>query len=89
MYAVGKVGRFMEGKDAIQTARTFGGWARNFAARNFWVWGYFASPVGRDESVVRECICKQETKDERVEQPNLLLQPSSCGSSYAKTDSRG
>jgi len=44
---------------------------RNFVGQHFWARGYFVSTVGRDETVIREYIKKQEKEDERLDQLGL------------------
>jgi putative transposase len=44
---------------------------RNFVGQHFWARGYFASTVGRDESVIREYIRNQEQEDHRLDQMKL------------------
>ncbi len=63
---------FIKGKSAIHLARVYGERKRNFVGQNFWARGYFVSTVGRDETVVREYIRKQEKEDERFEQLSLF-----------------
>lgn len=62
----------MKGKSAIHIARTFGGWSRNFTGKHFWARGYFVSTGGRDETVIREYIKRQEAEDRRVDHLKLL-----------------
>jgi putative transposase len=71
-YSVAQVVGFIKGKSAIHIARTFGGRKSNFTGQHFWARGYFASTVGRDETVIREYIKKQEQEDRRLDQLNLL-----------------
>ena len=71
-YAVCPVVGSMKGKSAIHIARTHGGQAGNFTGQHFWARGYFVSTVGRDETVIREYVRKQEAEDQRLEQLNLL-----------------
>ena len=47
------------------------GFKRNFVGQHFWARGYYVSTVGRDESVIREYIKKQEKEDERLDQLSL------------------
>jgi hypothetical protein len=70
-YAVSQVVGFIKGKSAIHLARVYGERKRNFVGQHFWARGYFVSTVGRDESVVREYIKKQEKEDERLDQLGL------------------
>src|SRR6478672_4074602 len=44
---------------------------RNFTGQHFWARGYFVSTVGRDETVIREYIRKQEAEDSRLDQLNM------------------
>ncbi|MGD9169721.1 MAG: transposase [Candidatus Thiodiazotropha sp.] len=53
-------------------ARTYLGRKRNYVGQHFWVRGYFASAVGRDEQVIREYILRQEAKDRRIDQLQLM-----------------
>jgi putative transposase len=71
-YAVAQVVGFIKGKSAIQIARTFGGRKRNFTGQRFWARGYFASTVGRDETVIREYIKKQEQEDRRLDRLRMF-----------------
>src|SRR6266498_3407157 len=59
-YAVSQVIGYIKGKSAIHLARVYGERKRNFVGQHFWARGYFVSTVGRDESVIREYIRKQE-----------------------------
>ena len=70
-YAVSQVVGFIKGKSAIHLARVYGERKRNFVGQHFWARGYYVSTVGRDESVIREYIKKQEEEDERLEQLGL------------------
>jgi putative transposase len=70
-YAVSQVVGFIKGKSAIHLARVYGERKRNFVGQHFWARGYYVSTVGRDESVIREYIKKQEKEDERLEQLGL------------------
>jgi len=67
-YAVSQVVGFIKGKSAIHLARVYGERKRNFVGQHFWARGYFVSTVGRDETVIREYIKKQEKEDERLDQ---------------------
>jgi putative transposase len=71
-YSVAQVVGFIKGKSAIQIARTIGGRKRNFTGQHFWARGYFVSTVGRDETVIREYIKKQEQEDRRLDQLNVF-----------------
>jgi putative transposase len=70
-YAVSQVVGFVKGKSAIHLARVYGERKRNFVGQHFWARGYFVSTVGREESVIREYIKKQEKEDERLDQLGL------------------
>jgi putative transposase len=67
-YAVSQVVGFIKGKSAIHVARVYAEQKRNFVGQHFWARGYFVSTVGRDETVTREYIKKQETEDTRLDQ---------------------
>jgi putative transposase len=67
-YAVSQVVGFIKGKSAIHLARVYAEQKRNFVGQHFWARGYFVSTVGRDETVIREYIKKQETEDTRLDQ---------------------
>ena len=67
-YAVSQVVGFIKGKRAIHLARVYAEQKRNFVGQHFWAPGYFVSTVGRDETVIREYIKKQETEDTRLDQ---------------------
>jgi putative transposase len=70
-HAVAHVVGFLKGKSAIHLARVYGERKRNFVGQHFWARGYYVSTVGRDETVIREYIRKQEVEDTRLDQ--LLL----------------
>ena len=70
-YAVSSVVGFIKGKSAIHLARVYGENRRNFAGQHFWARGYFVSTVGRDESVIRDYIRRQEEEDRRIDQLNF------------------
>ena len=70
-YAVSQVVGFIKGKSAIHLARVYGERKRNFVGQHFWARGYYVSTVGRDESVIREYIQKQEEEDKRLDQLGL------------------
>ena len=70
-YAVAQVVGFIKGKSAIHLARVYGERKRNFVGQHFWARGYFVSTVGRDETVIREYIRKQEEADTRLDQLGL------------------
>jgi len=72
-YAVSQVIGYIKGKSAIHLARVYGENRRNFVGQHFWSRGYFVSTVGRDETVIREYIRKQEAEDKRLDQLNLGL----------------
>jgi putative transposase len=61
---------YIKGKSAIHLARTYGGRKRNFVGEHCWARGYFVSTVGRDETVIREYIRRQEEEDKRTDQLN-------------------
>ena len=71
-YAVAQVVGYLKGKSAIHIARTFAGRQRNFVGENFWARGYFVSTVGRDETIIREYIKKQEQEDHRIDQLTMF-----------------
>jgi putative transposase len=71
-YAVSQVVGYIKGKSAIHIARTYAGRRLNFIGQNFWARGYFVSTVGRDESVVRKYIKRQDEIDQRNEQLELF-----------------
>ena len=70
-YPVSQVIGYIKGRSAIHLARVYGERKRNFTGQHFWVRGYFVSTVGRDETVIRECIRKQEAEDSRLDQLNM------------------
>ena len=70
-YAVSQGMGFIKGKSAIHLARVYGEQKRNFVGQHFWARGYWVSTVGRDETVIREYIRKQEQADKHLEQINL------------------
>jgi putative transposase len=67
-YAVSEVIGFIKGKSAIHVARVYGERRRNFTGQHFWARGYFVSTVGRDETVIRAYIRRQEEEDRRLDQ---------------------
>ena len=67
-YSVSQVIGFIKGKSAIHLARVYGERKRNFVGQHFWARGFFVSTVGRDETVIREYIKKQEKEDEQLDQ---------------------
>ncbi len=71
-YAVSNVVGCLKGKGAVPIARKYGGHSRNFTGEHFWARGYFVSPVGLDEAVVRAYIRAQEAEDERYDQMKLV-----------------
>ena len=71
-YSVANVIGFVKGKSAIQIARTYGGWRKNFTGQSFWARGYYVSTVGKDEETVRQYIRHQEEEDRRLDQLNLF-----------------
>jgi putative transposase len=71
-YSVAQVVGYIKGKSAIHIARTYMNVKRNFVGQHFWARGYFVSTVGRDETVIREYIRKQEHEDRRIDQLKLL-----------------
>jgi len=60
-----------KGKGAIHLARVYGERKRNFTGQHFWARGYFVSTLGRDETVIREYIPRQEDEDRRLDQLEL------------------
>jgi REP element-mobilizing transposase RayT len=72
-YAVSQVIGSIKGKSAIHLARVYGERMRNFTGQHFWARGYFVSTVGRDETVIREYIRKQEAECHR-ERPRAIEQ---------------
>jgi putative transposase len=70
-YAVSHVVGYIKGKSAIHLARVYAERKRNFVGQHFWARGYFVSTLGRDETVIREYIRKQEDEDKRLDQLNL------------------
>jgi putative transposase len=70
-YAVSEVIGFIKGKSAIHLARVYGERRRNFTGQHFWARGYFVSTVGRDETVIRGYIRRQEEEDRRLDQLNF------------------
>jgi putative transposase len=71
-YSVAQVVGFIKGKSAINIARTYMGRRRNFVGQSFWARGYFVSTVGRDESVIRAYIERQEDEDKRLDQLQMF-----------------
>jgi len=70
-YAVSQVVGFIKGKSAIHLARVYNERKRNFVGQHFWARGYFVSTVGRDETVIREYIKRQEEADTQLDQLGL------------------
>ena len=70
-YAVSQVIGYIKGKSAIHLARVYGERKRDFTGQHFWARGYLVSTVGRDETVIREYIRKQEAEDSRLDQLNM------------------
>jgi putative transposase len=70
-YSVAQVVGFIKGKSAIHMAREYGERKRNFVGQHFWARGYFVSTVGRDETVIREYIRRQEEEDKKRDQLGL------------------
>ncbi|HVP68042.1 MAG TPA: IS200/IS605 family transposase [Anaeromyxobacteraceae bacterium] len=70
-YTVAQVVGYIKGKSAIHLARAYGERKRNFVGQNFWARGYYVSTVGRDATLVREYIRKQEEEDKRLDQIRL------------------
>jgi len=71
-YAVSQVIGFIQGKSAIHRAREYGEKKRNFVGQHCWAArGYYVSTLGRDETMIREYIRKQEREDKRLDQINL------------------
>ena len=71
-FAVSQVMGYIKGKSAIHLARVYGERKRNFVGQHFWARGYFVSTVGRDETVIREYIQRQEDEDRRLDRLGLL-----------------
>jgi putative transposase len=65
---VSQIVGYIEGKSAIHAARVYGERSRKFVGQHFWGRGYFASTVGRNETVVREYIRHVDAEDQRPEQ---------------------
>ena len=72
-YAVSQVIGYIKGKSAIHLARVYAESRRTFVGQHFWARGYFVSTLGRDETVIREYIRRQEAEDKRLDQLNLGL----------------
>ena len=71
-YSVSQVIGYIKGKSAISIARTYFGRRKNFTGQSFWARGFYATTVGRDETVVRNYIKNQEMEDRRIEQLDLF-----------------
>ena len=69
-YSVAQVVGYIKGKSAIHIARSYRG-RRNARGQHFWARGYFVSTVGREESVIRRYIQRQESEDRRLDQLRL------------------
>ena len=67
-HAVSAVMGYIKGKSAIRVARDFMGRHQSFKGYHFWARGYFVSTVGRDETVIRQYIRRQEVEDQRQDQ---------------------
>ncbi len=70
-HAGSKVIGFIKGKSAIHLARVDGEGRRNFTGQHFWARGYFVSTDGRDETVIRGYMRRQEEEDRRLDQLNF------------------
>jgi len=70
-HAVAQVVGYIKGKSAIHLARVYSERKRNFVGQHFWARGYFVSTVGRDETVIREYIKRQEEADTQLDQLGL------------------
>ena len=70
-YAASQVIGFIKGKSAIHLARVYGGEKEELCGSAFLGRGYYVSTVGRDETMIREYIRKQEHEDKRLDQINL------------------
>ena len=70
--AVSQVIGYLKGKSAIQIARTYMGWKKNFTGQHFWARGYFVSTVGADEKTIRDYIMRQEIEDRRIDQLSMF-----------------
>ena len=67
-YSVAQVVGYIKGKSAIYISRNFFGRTKNYNGQKFWARGYFVSTVGRDETIIREYIKKQNGEDKKLEQ---------------------
>ncbi len=72
-YSVAQTIGFLKGKSTIHIARRLRN-KRNVRGVHFWARGYFVSTVGRDESIVRDYIRRQEEEDLRIDQMGLELE---------------
>lgn len=72
-YSVAQIVGFIKGKSTIHIARRLRN-KRNVRGERFWARGYFVSTVGRDESIVRDYIRRQEEEDRRIDQLGLDLE---------------
>lgn len=70
-HAMSQVVGYIKGKSAIHLARVYSERKRNFAGRHSWARGYFVSTVGRDETLIRAYIQRQEREDQRLDQLRL------------------
>ena len=71
-YSVSQVVGYIKGKSAIQIARRYMGYERNFTGQHFWARGYYVSTAGRDEEVVRQYIKRQKEFDQKLDQLNMF-----------------
>ena len=71
-YSVAQVIGYIKGKSAIYIARTYIDKKRNFTGEHFWARGYYVSTVGRDETMIRDYIERQEAADKRLDQLDLF-----------------
>ena len=71
-FTVSRVVGFIKGKSAIQIARNYFGYQRNFVGQHFWARGYLVSTVGCYEQLIREYIRHQEKEDRRLDQLQLV-----------------
>jgi putative transposase len=70
-YSMAQVVGFIKGKAATHMARTFMGRRKNSPWHPCWTRGYYVSPVGRDEAMIREYIRTQEAEDRRLDHMGL------------------
>ena len=59
---------YLKGKSAIHLAWVYGERKRNSLGQHLWARSLYVSTVGKDETVVREYIRKQEEDDKRIDQ---------------------